>query len=79
MCAMRGEQGLGALAARNLGSRRLHKWKARQEALCGQAGGSLPRGMTRGRSMPGQRVGVRRTEQEPIGRDRSSVGVRSTV
>ena len=79
MCARRGEQGLGALAARNLGSRRLHKWKARREALCGQAGGPLPRGMTRGRSMPGQRVGVRRTEQEPIGRDRSSVGVRCTV
>ena len=45
--ARRGEQGPGALAARNLGSRRSHGWKARREALCGQAGGPLPREVTR--------------------------------
>ena len=77
--ARREKKGLGALAARNLGSRRLHRWKARREALCGQAGGPLPHEVTRGRSMPGQKVGARRTEQEQIGRDRSSVGVRSSV
>ena len=73
--ARRGKKGLGALAARNLGSRRLRRWETRREALCGQAGGPLPREVTRGRSMPGQRVGARHTKEEQVGRDRSRVGV----
>ena len=77
--ARRGKKGLGALAARNLGSRRLRRWETRREALCGQAGGPLPREVTRGRSMPGQEVGARHTKKEQVGRDRSRVGVRSTV
>ena len=79
MCARRGEQGLGALAARNLGSRRLHRWKGRGEAVLGQAGGPLPREVTRMRSLPGQKVGARRAEPEQIERDRSSAGVRGSV
>ena len=75
----REKKGLGALAARNLGSRRLRRWETRREALCGQAGGPLPREVTRGRSMPGQEVGARHTKKEQVGRDRSRVGVRSTV
>ena len=77
--ARRGKKGLGALAARNLGSRRLRRWDTRREALCGQAGGPLPREGARGRSMPGQGVGAHHTEQGQVGRDRSRVGVRSTV
>jgi len=79
MCARRGEQGLGALAARNLGSRRLHRWKGRGEAVFGQAGGPLPRETTRMRSLPGQKVGARRAEPEQVERDRSSAGVRGSV
>ena len=78
----RGKKGLGALAARNLGSRRLRRWETRREALCGQAGGPLPREGARGRSMPGQEIleiGARRTQQGQVGRDRSRVGVSSTV
>ena len=78
----REKKGLGALAARNLGSRSLRRWETRREALRGQAGGPLPREGTRGRSMPGQEIleiGARRTKQEQVGRDRSRVGVSSTV
>ena len=75
----RGKKGLGALAARNLGSRRLRRWDTRREALCGQAGGPLPREGARGRSMPGQGVGAHHTEQGQVGRDRSRVCVGSTV
>ena len=80
--ARRGKKGLGALAARNLGSRRLRRWETRREALCGQAGGPLPREGARGRSMPGQEIleiGARRTQQGQVGRDRSRVGVSGTV
>ena len=77
--ARRGKKGLGALAARNLGSRRLRRWDTRREALCGQAGGPLPREGARGRSMPGQGVGAHHTEQGQVGRDRSRVCVGSTV
>jgi len=73
------KKGLGALAARNLGSRRLRRWDTRREALCGQAGGPLPREGARGRSMPGQGVGAHHTEQGQVGRDRSRVCVGSTV
>ena len=77
--ARREKKGLGALAARNLGSRRLRRWETRREALCGQAGGPLPREGARGRSMPGQGVGAHHTEQGQVGRDRSRVCVGSTV
>ena len=77
--ATRGEQGLAAPVARDLRLLRLHRRKAHREALCGQAGGPLSREMARGRSMPGQKVGVRFIVPEQIERDWDSVGVRSSV
>ena len=75
--ARRGEQGLAAPVARGFRLLRLHRRKAHRGALCGQAGGPLSREMTRGRSMPGQRVVVRFIVPEQIVWD--SVGVRSSV
>ena len=77
--ARRGEQGLAAPVARDLRLLRLHRRKAHREALCGQAGGPLSREMTRGRSMPGQRVVVRFIVPEQIERVWDSVGVGSSV
>ena len=77
--ARRGEQGLAAPVARGFRLLRLHRRKAHREALCGQAGGPLSREMARGRSMPGQKVGVRFIDQSKssaIG-TASASGVRS--